>query len=266
MSGEAPCDLEALEALASGELAPARAEMVVAHARSCPACEAELAWLRQERALMDERARREPPLPPGMWAAVQRRISEAKDEPPAAGLPVGEAAAAGPGRERRGLPRGRPMALAVGAGAAAALMLALAVVLAPGERGTSGGVRGVVAQRGTPAAAATRDAGAAARGEVDPVGTVAATGQVLDSAEEEYRQAIAVLERELTRARARVPAAVARHWDDQFRLARAQVADARSAAGGDLEARLSVLDGYAAYMRSLQAVVLDLEDGREGRR
>ena len=81
---------------------------------------------------------------------------------------------------------------------------------------------------------------------------------VLDAAEQEYQQAIGVLEGELATAQRR--GAVLPRWRDDLSLARTVMADASGAAGRDPEARLRVLDGYAAYLRSLQTVVLAVEE------
>jgi hypothetical protein len=84
---------------------------------------------------------------------------------------------------------------------------------------------------------------------------------VLDAAEQEYRQAIAVLEGELSSAQRRGSPLSAR-WRSDLSVFRSEVADARGAAGRDPDARMRVLDGYAAYLRSLQAVVLAIEERR----
>jgi hypothetical protein len=200
------CDVEVLEALARGRLPPERASEASAHVRRCPACTEELAWLRAERALFDQRAQREPALPPEIWQNVERRIAER--------------------------PRTRRIALA-GALTLAAAAAALILIWHPPPP--------------PPPAAATP----VTRPRPD-------ANRVLDAAEQEYRQAIGVLEGELASAQRR--GAVLPRWRDDLSLARTVMADASGAAGRDPEARLRVLDGYAAYLRSLQTVVLAVEE------
>jgi Putative zinc-finger len=224
------CDLDALEELAHGRLSAEDAAQVTAHASGCAACTNELAWLRAERALALRQAKEEPPLSPEIWKAVERRIS------PAA------AASPGPATDRLWALsewfsrsahlwswRRAGLAAAVAMGAAAALV----VVLRPPHQSPAG-----------PVAVARRPA-------ADP-------SRVLDGAEREYRQAIATLESELAGARPQGSRLVAR-WRSDLALARNEVADARGAAGNDPDARLRVLDGYAAYLQSLQTVVLAVE-------
>jgi hypothetical protein len=70
-----------------------------------------------------------------------------------------------------------------------------------------------------------------------------------------------VLEAALAQAQQRGQRLSAR-WRSDLAVARTEVADARGVAGHDPEARLRVLDGYAAYLRSLQTVVLAVEEQR----
>jgi hypothetical protein len=195
------CDREALDALVLGRLGAEGEAEVIAHARGCAACSEELAWLRTERALFTER--REAALPPEIWQAVERRISE----------------------RPRPSRRATVAAVALALGAAAAL----AIAVHPWTE----------APRPTALAVARPD-----------------PGRVLDAAEQEYRQAIAVLEGELAGS------AVAPRWRDDLAIARSGVADARTAAGRDPEQRLRVLEGYATYLRSLQTVALAIEERR----
>jgi hypothetical protein len=85
---------------------------------------------------------------------------------------------------------------------------------------------------------------------------------VLDAAEQQYRQAIAVLEGELAQARGRLAPNQARRWEKTFSAAREEVALLASARTADPETRVRALDGYAAYVRSLQTAVLDLSERR----
>lgn len=69
------CDMEALEALALGELDEARAREVEAHAADCASCKRELEWLRAERELMSRRAADQEPVPPELWRGIEARIT-----------------------------------------------------------------------------------------------------------------------------------------------------------------------------------------------
>jgi anti-sigma factor RsiW len=71
------CDLEALEALALGELDEAGAQKVAAHVAQCASCKRELEWLRAERELI---ARRESePVPPALWRGIEARLAPKRE-------------------------------------------------------------------------------------------------------------------------------------------------------------------------------------------
>jgi anti-sigma factor RsiW len=95
--------LEALEALALGELSEARAQEVEAHAAACASCKRELEWLRAERELMSRRAAQSERLPAELWRGIEARLGSA---------PVGPA-------------RWPWVAAALGAAAAAAVLLVM---------------------------------------------------------------------------------------------------------------------------------------------
>jgi predicted anti-sigma-YlaC factor YlaD len=67
--------MEALEALALGELDETRAREVEAHAADCASCKRELEWLRAERELMSRRAADQEPVPPELWRGIEARIA-----------------------------------------------------------------------------------------------------------------------------------------------------------------------------------------------
>jgi anti-sigma factor RsiW len=69
------CSSDDLEALARGELDPARAAEVEAHATRCAACKHELTWLRAERLLLDGRRARQAQLAPSLWLGVEERVA-----------------------------------------------------------------------------------------------------------------------------------------------------------------------------------------------
>lgn len=70
------CDLEALEALALGELDQASAQNVQAHVAQCASCKRELEWMRAERELI---ARRDEPAPVALWQGIEARIAPKRE-------------------------------------------------------------------------------------------------------------------------------------------------------------------------------------------
>jgi hypothetical protein len=225
------CDLEGLEALVAEALPAERASELQTHARTCASCTRELQWLRTERRLMSERKVAEPGLPPDLWRGVERRIAAAGG----AGHP------ARPGFFARWRPFAR-LAFPVLTGAAA---LATAVVLHLRN------------PESPPPATSDGDLGALATGPA----TVSATGvmEVLDAALAEYQQAAALLEKDLKQSRRRLPSLEAEALERRIEPARRQLGDPPT--GADAESRLRALDGYADYVRSLQAVVLAVDGG-----
>jgi hypothetical protein len=115
----------------------------------------------------------------------------------------------------------------LGAGAAVAAAAVLAVVVRPGVRRVDG---------------APDAAGVAAAEEDDP--TDAEASAALDRAERDYASAVSVLESKLDKKTAA-----------KLQPMRTRLADARAIAGGDVSARLRILTGYSAYLRSLQRAV-----------
>ncbi len=216
-------ELEELEALALGE---SRAS-VEEHARSCAGCAHELAWLRAEVALVRRRAGSlATPLPPAIWEGVQARVESAK------------VVALQPARRRSRAWLGAAAAVCAAAG--------LAVVLGP----LRPGVR--------PSREAARAAGSDALGEVDDAAIEPEVVAALDVAERDYRRAFSVLGAEVERKAGRDPEAASR-WAGTMTLARASLGNKGAVAADDVQARLRVLGGYAALVRSLQRAV-DLEE------
>jgi anti-sigma factor RsiW len=216
--------IEQLEALAQGTLPESARASVEAHVAGCPACADELAWLRQEAALMQRRRAQQPALSPALWSAIERQI--AGPAPPAV------VAAAGVHRLRRLGAR-----LAYG-GLLAAAAAAVVVATWPGQIHQRPADLGPVA-------------GQARRAKVPAEVAV-------ERAEREYLDVAKTLEDEYQRRRAWLPAGVVRRYDNLIAQTRTRVADARVQAGNDLDGRLVVLDGYAEYVNSLQTIVSDL--------
>ncbi|SEM20802.1 Putative zinc-finger [Stigmatella aurantiaca] len=77
------CPEQDLDALLAGELSPAEAGRVRAHAEACAACTQALAWLKLERGWMAQRARRMPARPALNFEALQARLEAAPARPPA---------------------------------------------------------------------------------------------------------------------------------------------------------------------------------------
>ncbi|MFL5392711.1 MAG: anti-sigma factor family protein [Myxococcales bacterium] len=209
---------EELDALSSGELPPELASQVEDHARRCPSCGRELAWLRAERSLVERRAAKVPVLDASIWAKVQERAY--------APLPLR--------RARRTL---------VGAVLAMSAAAALAVIVRP-------------ARPPIPGLAAPDAALLDETAEMPPPPAAAA----LDRAEGDYRSALTVLEAEYTRNRARLDPRTQERWDRAVSRARVQLADASAAAAPDVNARLRVLSGYAAVVRSLRGAIEESEE------
>jgi anti-sigma factor RsiW len=80
------CPEQDLDALLAGELAPAEATRVRAHAEGCAACTQALAWLKMERGWMAQRARRMPSRPALNFEALQVRLASAPARAPAPAL------------------------------------------------------------------------------------------------------------------------------------------------------------------------------------
>jgi len=190
---------EELDALCSGELPPELGSQVEDHARRCPSCGRELAWLRAERELVARRAAKAPALGDSIWRKVEERAY--------APIP---------------LRRGRQTL--VGAIVAVSAAAALAVIVRP---------------------APPRVAGLAAP----------------DAAlEDELAEAPTVLEAEYARSREKLDPRTMERWDRAVSRARVQLADASVAAAPDVNARMRVLDGYKAVVRSLGRAVEESEE------
>ena len=75
-----------------------------------------------------------------------------------------------------------------------------------------------------------------------------------------FMSALTVLEAEYARGRSKLDSRTQQRWDRAVSRARVKLADASAAAGGDVNARLRVLDGYAAAMRSLGRAIEETEE------
>jgi len=90
--------------------------------------------------------------------------------------------------------------------------------------------------------------------------TPAPAVNALDKAEGDYRSALTVLEAEYGRSREKLDARTKERWDRAISRARVQLADASVAAAPDVNARMRVLDGYAAVVRSLGRAIEESEE------
>jgi negative regulator of sigma E activity len=219
-------ELEKLEALVAGELDEPEATRVLAHAERCDECKAELAWLRAEAELMTRRRQTAQAPGPAMWEGINERLA---NPPMAAAEPV----------QRWGW----GARIAYG-GLIVAAAAAVVLVTMPGVKLFNRELR-------DSSTALMHTTAMAPRKKVAPEVT-------FDRAEAEYRDAAAVLEAEYKQERSRLPAPVAEQYDRMLKKTRTQVADARQAAGSDVDGRMVVLDGYAEYLRSLQTIVTDI--------
>jgi hypothetical protein len=247
--------VEALERLAANDAPPARGALrgppaeepkpepepeAHEHLRECAICARELAWLRAERLLLARRREGQGPLPASLWQGVLARVSS-----PAVGRSSRSRALArwAAVRRVRWVPapvRRAPAAFALAAAATAAAVV-LAFALRPQASGTDA--------TGSPDAVALRE------DLPDPE-----VARVLERAEADSRSAARVLETEYRAGRGNFDAATAGSWDKSLAATRSQLDSAHALAGNDVEARLRILDGYAAYLRSLRAVVAFSEE------
>lgn len=225
------CSVEELEALVAGRLDDEARARVAAHAAVCDECKEELAWLRAEAELMTRR--RESAAEPAaeLWDGIAARIAN----PPVA--------AAAPSQ-----PRWSWSARVAYGGLIVAAAAAVVLVTLPGVKLFNRGLRDSTASVGRlPRIAAEPSV----RKKLSP-------SETFDRAEAEYRDAAAVLEQEYQQQRGKLPAPIAEQYDHMLHKTRTQIADARTAAGSDVDGRMVVLDGYADYLRSLQTIVTDI--------
>lgn len=204
-----------------------------AHLAGCAACARELAWARAERALLSRRPR---PSVEHLWAGVQERITR-------------------PSRRARGPHWARRIAVAA---AAAALAASLVFALRTGPKPTAG-LQQPVAQAPLGSQPGTGPADAKAP-ETLSSGPDARTLLALDRAEADYRDAAKVLEAEYARIRPSLEPKLAARWDETLSRARIHLGDAqKNLVALDVNARMRVLDGYAAYVRSLRTALVSQE-------
>jgi anti-sigma factor RsiW len=226
---ESMCPDERLVALVQGALDGAEAAALEDHVERCAICARELRWLSAEQVMFSARADAAPPLPAGVWDQIEDKLAARR------------APAVRPRAVRR-----RTAWLAGTSLAAAAAVLAFFVV--DGQLGQRSGPAHVQVSHDRVASA---DAGTA------PV--VTGTGQAaaaLDAADRDLDQAIAQLQQDYQRRRAKLPPARARRYDEEFTTALSAVEQARSQAGQDVSARRQVVRARARYLRSIQTVVL----------
>ncbi len=215
------CNEDDLVALARDELPPVRAAEIEAHVARCPGCEGELAWLRAEAKLFARRPGRDARPPATQWAAIADRI-----------VVEGERAAARRKRRRGWIGAGAGAAIAV-----AAVAVRLLLPQAPQQQ---------PATIETPASAPVDDG----RHEVRIA---------VERAEKEYGHALDLLEAAWRDQRRELPAHVAEMRDAEIARMRREVAEIRGLAGDDLDGRLRALQATAAYVRSMQRIVLEEE-------
>jgi hypothetical protein len=84
--------------------------------------------------------------------------------------------------------------------------------------------------------------------------------RALSNAEGQYKSAFSTLEAEYARNRGRLDRRTQERWDRAVERTRVQLAVAETAAQGDVNARLRVLDGYAQAVRSLSRAVEETEE------
>ncbi|HWE25265.1 MAG TPA: hypothetical protein VG496_15110 [Myxococcales bacterium] len=85
--------------------------------------------------------------------------------------------------------------------------------------------------------------------------------KALDQATGDYRNVLAVLEEEYSRARGRLDPRTQKRWDESFARARVLI-DSTAQARNDPDERLRLLDGSAMMVRSLRHAIEDSEEMR----
>lgn len=228
---------ERLEALVYGELDAAEAAEVERLAAADDDAAAELAWLRTERAMMRERADREPAVPASLWAGVQRAI---------------EAEPARPWWQRLfaldGDRREKARWFGLGLATAAAVAVLMLVVLGPDRPGPAAPEVAVAAPDAAPAPADGDKLAAATR--------------ALDEAELSHLAALDALHAAYLEERDALDPQLAAQYDDQFRAARSLIEQARATDPSDLHARRQLLAAYSVQLRTLQSAVIGREEVR----
>ena len=97
--------------------------------------------------------------------------------------------------------------------------------------------------------------------EAPAPGPDAKTLAALDRAEADYLDAAKVLEDKYARLRPRLEPKLAARWDETLTRARTDLGGARKGmVAQDVNARMRLLDGYAGYLRSLRAAVLQSQE------
>lgn len=232
------CDIELLEGFAEGTLPAPEREALQAHLEGCAECRNELTWIEQEQALFARRAQAQLPVSKEVLAAAERKLRP-------------------PRPERRAIPRwarrARVGLLLVGAAAAALAVVVLRGPHLPGTTSSHGQQNGqtpeTVAQG--PVASSKEDVHAARINEAE---------HAIDNAEAEYQKAATLLEAEYAEGRSKLNPALAKKYDAMLADTKQGLALAKESAGRDVGARVRVLDGYAAYVRSLQHAVYDIPE------
>ena len=236
-----PFTHEELEDHAHDRLPEARARAIDAHVASCSGCRDELDWLRLERMAFEERKMRSDDPTAALWEGIEGRIDSGAEDVAARGDVARRSAAHSGDKQHR--------VVWFGSGFAAAAMAAAVFVLyvrAPGVADPQPRSAKV------DAAPSERVASPGAPAEVTPVET-------LTRAESQYADAIATLEAEFEARRADLPDEVATEHEQAFESGRQLIEAAREAAGDDVDARMLVLDAYAAQLRTVQSAMSTLE-------
>ncbi len=219
MSG---CNHEELLDLARGDLSPARAAEVEDHAETCASCAHELRWLRTERALF--RGQRAAPAS-HVWQGIERRLVISLEE-----------------RRSR-----RQRWVQVG-GAGTVLAAAASAVL-------------FLWGRGTPLVNEPPEA----QGLAQPAPTQADDRTVapeafdtLEAAEAEVKNAITRLERVYTREKDNLDPEEVLRFEEELQGLKQLLSAEKATAKDDVWARRRVLRAYSTYMRTMQAMVLEV--------
>lgn len=218
-----PCNHDDLLDLARGDLSPERAGAVEEHAETCAPCAQELRWLRTERALF-----RKPAMPPSthVWQGIERRLVISLEQK----------------RVRR------HRMVQVGAASTVVAAAASFVLFLWGHG----------AQVGTH----TQEPQGLTRPTSDPRAEDRAVApeafESLEVAEAQVKSAISRLERVYEKERDKMDPEDALRVDEELRRLKHVLSAEKSTAEEDVWARRRLLRAYSTYMRTMQAMVLEV--------
>jgi|GEM_PF-4683650 len=238
---------EELEALVYGELDAERAAELERLAERDGECAAELAMLREERQLMQGRARGFEDAAgrtSDLWSGIAARVAEAD-----------ASAAKTPWWQR--LFAGRAQGFGIGVAAAGLAAVALLAVTSPGGESTIATSPEPVGETAdvAPSETVAKEPGAENADQLLDEAAVA-----LSAAEMSHLQALDALEKAYRVQRESLDSELALKYDQEFAAARKTIEAARKT--DDLHSRRRLLSAYSQQIMSLQAAMFDSQEPR----